>query len=897
MQKNETPSIIVVRLTQNGTVDFVNAGFEQLSGLSLAEIKGEDWFTIFLHSEDVQRSRALFQTAVRGDQVAESTSTIIASDGRQHRIHWSQIVRSHPSDATSLLFLGQVKLESRSDETPIEVDRRRLIDAQRIAKIGSWELDLRTDELHWSSQVFTLFELDPGAAIANYVDFLNAIHPDDRDAVNEAYSTSLKTQQPYEIKHRLKMNDGRIKWVHESCETEFDTSGNPRISRGTVQDITEIVEAERAKSRAEETLSSVLNCSQEAIIVIDDDMLVENFNEGAERIFGYSRASIIGQPFDILIPDFARAGHQRHVDQFKASPVNSLLMNKRGRIAGQRKNGEHFPAEASVSKVKIDNAYHFSVIIHDISARVAREHALQVAVQRAETASDAKSAFLATMSHEIRTPLHGILGMAQLLKRTDTDKAQDKYVSSIEESGGLLLSLINDILDLSRVEAGLLELDPKPVELQRIVEAILSGFQAAAQEKGLEFNIVVAADVPESFLVDQLRLRQVLTNLIGNAVKFTTHGSVAVEVSLGPSQTILFTVRDTGIGLSKNEQEQIFDRFVQGDDTIQRRYGGSGLGLSIVKELINLMSGEVGVVSQAGQGAAFWFSIPLSPVPMLAEATESVASDIPPSAMAHVGLGKTALVVDDIQANRLVCSALLQELGFKTIECCSGTEALKTLNTDRIDIVFLDLHMPEMSGDECIQIIRSSDTYYCQIPIVVLTADASESANRLAKSVGAQAICTKPFTQDELASVSKALLGHHDDRLEDRELPLHIVLIDDDESEFELLNAQILDVGNDVRLEHYVSTSAFCEQGDANANTTILLDGRMPPITSHEESLELLSAKGCAARIHLLSADKFIKIPAVNGLNIAGSIDKFDLQNDAGFRSFIQSLRPQHVSS
>jgi len=642
-------------------------------------------------------------------------------------------------------------------------------------------------------------------------------------------------------------------------------------------------------SHAEKTLASILSSSFEAIIVTDNTTRITTFNKGAEKIFGYKSDTIIGQSIDKLIPSRFQNAHHDHVASFAKNRQSSFQMNKVNDVVGLRSDGEEFPIAASVSKVFVDDGFIFSIIIRDMTDAVAQEKILRLAMKKTEAATQAKSDFLATMSHEIRTPLHGILGMAQLLKRTLKRGPHEEFVGAIEDSGRTLLSLINDILDLSRVEAGLMKLEPAAIEIERLIKEILPGIEVQIREKGLGLEVSIENNVPKTIQADRLRLGQALTNLMGNAVKFTQSGSISLLVSAQDDETVKFTIKDTGIGIPKDQQKGIFDRFSQTDTSIQRRFGGSGLGLSIVKEIVSLMSGEIGVDSMENQGATFWFTIPTS-CPNVLHQESPVISHIDQlqDKTLSLGTGKTALVVDDDETNRLVCASILKELGFKIIECDSGMEALDTLMETHVDIVFMDLHMPNMSGDECIRAIRNSGASFNNVPIVVLTADASESAADLAKSAGADDSYTKPFTLKEMSEVSEKLASPNPQSSQS-DSALHIVLIDDDNTEQLLLRELISDLNHNIQFDYFENAQSFCEQGHSTEETLLLLDGNIPPFSSHEESLQLIQTQGCQARIYLLSADKYTKTLDVEGLNIVAPLDKLKIQSSENLESFIES--------
>ncbi|MDP3747708.1 MAG: ATP-binding protein, partial [Phenylobacterium sp.] len=376
----------------------------------------------------------------------------------------------------------------------------------------------------------------------------------------------------------------------------------------------------------------------------------------------------------------------------------------------------------------------------------------------ARRANAAKSNFLATMSHEIRTPMNGVLGMAQLLRRDGRDPRQTERLDTLIQSGEYLLSILNDILDFSKIDAGRLEIEPVVEDFHAFMDHIVNFWGARADESGLALTLSLDEAVPRHVWMDALRLRQVLFNLVGNALKFTDRGSVKVLVAARPntddSTWIHVAVHDTGAGIAASALPSLFDRFSQADDTAERRFGGTGLGLSIAKRLTELMGGRIWATSELGVGSVFHIELPLGladPGQELIGGEESVADevDLPPLRI---------LVVDDNSTNLLVLEQLLAAFGHGTTRAQSGTEALAHLEGQVFDLVLMDIQMPGMTGIEALRKLRASNAANCQTPVVALTADVVSGGRDHYLGLGFSEHAAKPFQIPDLMRAIEAAI-------------------------------------------------------------------------------------------------------------------------------------------
>jgi signal transduction histidine kinase/CheY-like chemotaxis protein len=380
----------------------------------------------------------------------------------------------------------------------------------------------------------------------------------------------------------------------------------------------------------------------------------------------------------------------------------------------------------------------------------------------AEAANQSKSAFLAAMSHEIRTPLNGVLGMAQSLQAENLTPDQEEQVSTIIESGETLMALLNDVLDLSKIEAGKFEIVPANTDLRHKLSRVFKLFEPRAQEKGLHFTFDVDQTVPPLVICDAVRARQCLSNLVSNAIKFTEVGEVAIRVhgeAVEPGVVrVVITVRDTGIGMSREALANLFSEFGQADTTTSRRYGGTGLGLAIARKIARLMQGDITAESDLGIGSTFSFSF-RTPVAQL-EASVMPPVATPASEMdTQILRGKRVLVVDDNPVNRKVATLFLKYLEFEVLEAENGLVALDVLQDEQLDLVLLDLHMPVMDGEETARQIRDSGEVWSDIPVIALTADMMQSEFNRLYAMGMDGYVAKPISQDALLSEIYRVLG------------------------------------------------------------------------------------------------------------------------------------------
>ncbi len=497
---------------------------------------------------------------------------------------------------------------------------------------------------------------------------------------------------------------------------------------------------------------------QHAIVAVTDVQgRITYVNGRFCEISGFSVSELLGQDHRIL----NSGAHSREFFiGLWATIARGLVWH--GEIRNRAKNGSFYWVDTTIVPLAGPNGKpsQYIAIRTDITSRKQTEEALIVAKDSAESASRAKSEFLATMSHEIRTPMNGVLGFTNLLLDTPLNPEQRNYTRTIKSSGESLLGLINEILDISKIEAGKLILEPLLLDFAEILQGVTGLMSAQAREKGVDLSVDYPEHLPRKLVADPCRLHQVLFNLIGNALKFTERGSVTVRVSATENAEPLqlrVEVTDTGVGIPKDKQVHLFQKFTQADSSTTRRFGGSGLGLAISKHLIELMGGQVGMESDPGRGSTFWFTLPVT---QCANSTAGAPASAPDGSVeisrTNVAqpLNLRILVAEDTRVNQLLVMRLLEKFGCQADIAVNGREAVELSQRQAYDLVLMDCHMPEMSGFEATAEIRRLEQLETRnprrIPIIALTASVVQEERNRCYSAGMNDFLAKPFQPQDL---------------------------------------------------------------------------------------------------------------------------------------------------
>jgi PAS domain S-box-containing protein len=506
----------------------------------------------------------------------------------------------------------------------------------------------------------------------------------------------------------------------------------------------------------------VIQTALDCIITMDSAGKVLEFNPAAERTFGYRRDDVVGQVMsDLIIPPAYRELHRKGLERYCATG-EAHVIGKRIEIVAQRADGTEFPVELAINVVRQEGSPIFCGYLRDLTERKNAE-AERGAKEAAEAANRAKSTFLANMSHEIRTPMTAIMGYAEMLLEPDqTMSDRQDALQVIRRSARHLLELINDVLDISKIEAGKMTVERTSMDPVQIVVDVVSLMRPAAIAKGLDFKLVFGDAIPRTIQSDPLRLKQILMNLLGNALKFTDRGEIRVKIMnelKGESNHLIVEVTDTGIGLTRNQMQRLFQPFTQADDSMTRRFGGTGLGLAISKRLAELLGGEIAVESLSGVGSVFRVTVdggPAAGVEMRYDLTEAVLTT---PALIHsnrkITLRGRILLAEDGPDNQRLIALHLRKAGAEVAIAENGRVAVDLVRAQQFDLILMDMQMPVLDGYAATSELRHRG---CQLPIIALTAHAMAEDRGKCLAAGCTDYLSKPIEKQSLLSAVAAYL-------------------------------------------------------------------------------------------------------------------------------------------
>ena len=789
-------------------------------------------------------------------------------------------LRAPDGSGTAVLHRISDYRERRRILESLRTSERRLAEAQRIARIGSWEWDVAHDEITASRELGDLYGLGPGGFPARYAGFLELVHPDDREAVDEAVRSALADAEAFEFTARVQAGDGWM-WTRGRGVSVRDATGRVVSMSGTHQDISEAKQAEadlQDQVTQNVLLQAVATAANEARTLeqlLGQAQLLVLLHDDWER----ARAFVPAADGHGVVPLYIH-GEDRDADALDAASSDAEL-----RLAHQAFHGRApvwddarltiaFPvsyADEVRAVIAIRSApplYRHDMItatVEQVGVQLGRvaereraERELATARDAAMEASRQKSEFLATMSHEIRTPLNGVIGLNDLLMRTPLTAEQLRLASGVQVASRALLAVINDVLDFSKIEAGKLHLERLDFEVRAVFDQVAGLLAEQARSKGLELMVSCHPDVPEVLTGDPTRLAQVLTNLGSNAVKFTEKGEVFIRATAGAGEdgrTVLrVEVADTGVGVDADRVGHLFDPFTQADASTTRVYGGTGLGLAISREIVQAVGGAIGLDPNPGGGSVFWFTATYDePAGSSAEPDDEYARS-----WLH---GRRMLVVDDNDHNRLVLEEQLARWRVRSIPAADADEAIAALaraatEGDPVDGVLLDLLMPGRDGLDLAEEIRANPAYDQLALFLLVPLSAPDDERVSACRIGE--CLPKPVLSGQLRTALLRGLAGVEPRPDDRSAEApgadceHRVLVVEDNPVNRMVAVGMLEaLGYGVETaEDGLVALEMMEQGDFDA---VLMDVQMPRLDGYAATREIRLRERDNGRIPIIA--------------------------------------------
>ncbi|OQW91624.1 MAG: hypothetical protein BWK78_04085 [Thiotrichaceae bacterium IS1] len=732
---------------------YVSAQIKSILGYSTSDFQtpADSLFTKLIHPDDWETVEHHYKQflELKGGAVVEIEYRLKHLQGQWLWFLAREVIFNEQTAGTPHQILGIIQdiTTRKQAEQALQKSQMRLSEAQRIANLGNWEWDLITGEQQWSAEIIRICGLPSQEVPFTYETFEERLHHEDKEMVLHSLEQAIIHQQPYQIDFRVVRQDRSIRYVYAFGELIRSAGGKPLRLIGTAQDVTKGKQMVESLRSSEVRLKAIFDNAAVGIVLTDEHEQFLQVNAKWTQMTDYSEETLSTMRFSQLVhPEDVELNQESYA---KLSRGEIVYLREEKRFI--RRDNSTFWGDLSVTAIYAQNGQiqAYITIVVNITQHKQTEMALREAKEAAEVANHAKSAFLANISHELRTPLNAILGYTQILKRDSLlTQSQQDNVAVIYRSGEYLLTLINDVLDLSKIEAGRLELIPTDFYLEGFLKNINELFQMRAEQKGIAFNCQVLTYLPKIVHTDEIRLRQILINLLSNAIKFTKQGGVNFKISRHQQQ-IRFQVEDTGVGIAAADLSKIFLPFSQVGE-YDYRSQGTGLGLAISKKLVELMGGNLYVESIVNQGTIFWTNLALPEVyqklpPLFEPTTPTIIGYKMP---AHLQKSQiTILVVDDQSENRSVLVNLLANIGFEVVEASNGEECIEKVQQIHPEVIFMDLVMPVMDGFEA---TRQLKIKFPRAIVIAVSASAFECHQTQSLLAGCDDFIAKPVHTENL---------------------------------------------------------------------------------------------------------------------------------------------------
>ncbi|QBO57261.1 response regulator [Chryseobacterium salivictor] len=733
-----------------------------------------------------------------------------------------------------------------------------------VAQVGGWELNLRKNTIYWSQSVKEIHKVQPDftPTFENATEFY---HGENNEKLNFSLQQAIQKGIPYDQELQLLRADGVLIWVRVKGVPEFDNGVCTKVF-GIIQDIDATKRTYLELAEKEAMLRSFIKYTPVSVAMFDRKLNYLSVSKSWEKEFYMNDSEIIGEHMFTISPNIPEERSKIYFDALKGKAYKNENLEIKVAGSDELKN---YNIEVSPWYLSEGNIGGVIVSAQNITDYIKVNEDLKKAKEIADIASKAKSEFLSNMSHEIRTPLNGVIGFSDLLLKTPLNEMQTQYLNYINESGESLLNIINDILDFSKIESGKMELLEDKSNIYDLVSQVVNVILYQSQRKNIELLLNIEQGLPKTLWLDESRIKQVLINLLGNAVKFTDHGEIELKVEKlnieNENLTLRFAVRDTGIGIPAEKQTRIFDAFMQEDSSVSKKYGGTGLGLTISNNILKYMDSHLSLSSEPQKGSVFYFDIT---VPY---ETESFGDE------EDLNINN-ALIVDDNENNRIILQHMLAYKNINSTLAANGMEALQILmKGERFDVILMDYHMPVISGLETIQKIKELFHQQDELsPLIVLHTSSEEHEVINSFRQDDKSFCLlKPIKSDELYTTLKRAVKDQVKQTEELNGPsenkqslfpdsLNVLLVDDNPVNMVLNNKIMQSLIPQAHLTEMADGMQALNACKNNSFDLILMDVQMPVMDGIEAT----------KHIRLLPQYKEVPIIGVTAGNILGEKEK-----------------------